>query len=196
MSSGGKLCRWLLSAVFEKRPFAARFPKTKKGRITSRANEDYLAEEAPLGVCNDRSPPLQMLVGQNCPRWRAERNISQYVRSPPPRRNTPRFFPLSFRLSRRRCPRSGPAARLPSPSLLGGGTLSWLLCRLKGQFFYRMVLGVLPQWIRTYPEDAAPRTGEGLFPGEVIEVDQVWCCALPLLFSSHHSDLCLSLSCC
>eukprot|EP00903_Cladosiphon_okamuranus_P011132 g10508.t1 len=44
---------------------------------------------------------------------------------------------------------------------------------LKGQFFYRMVLDVQPQWIRTYPEDAAPRTGEGLFPGEIIEVVQV-----------------------
>lgn len=55
------------------------------------------------------------------------------------------------------------------------------LFRLKGQFFYRMVPRVLPQWIRTYPEDAAPRTGEGLFPGEIIEVDQVLYCALLLL---------------
>ncbi|CAN0100971.1 unnamed protein product [Scytosiphon promiscuus] len=44
---------------------------------------------------------------------------------------------------------------------------------LKGRFFYRMVDDSLPQWIRTYPEDAAPRTGDGLFPGEVIEVTQV-----------------------
>lgn len=36
-----------------------------------------------------------------------------------------------------------------------------------------MVEDALPQWIRTYPEDAAPRTGDGLFPGEVIEVSQV-----------------------
>lgn len=36
-----------------------------------------------------------------------------------------------------------------------------------------MVDDTLPQWIRTYPEDAAPRTGDGLFPGEVIEVAQV-----------------------
>ena len=45
--------------------------------------------------------------------------------------------------------------------------------RLKGRFFYRMVDDSLPQWIRTYPEEAAPRTGDGLFPGEVIEVAQV-----------------------
>lgn len=36
-----------------------------------------------------------------------------------------------------------------------------------------MVDDSLPQWIRTYPEEAAPRTGDGLFPGEVIEVAQV-----------------------
>lgn len=45
--------------------------------------------------------------------------------------------------------------------------------RLRGRFFYRMVDDSLPQWIRTYPEEAAPRTGDGLFPGEVIEVTQV-----------------------
>lgn len=45
--------------------------------------------------------------------------------------------------------------------------------RLKGRFFYRMADDSLPQWIRTYPEEAAPRTGDGLFPGEVIEVTQV-----------------------
>ncbi|CAM9355556.1 unnamed protein product [Discosporangium mesarthrocarpum] len=44
---------------------------------------------------------------------------------------------------------------------------------IKGRFFYRMVVNALPQWIRTYPEAHAPRTGDGLFPGEVIEVDQV-----------------------
>lgn len=43
----------------------------------------------------------------------------------------------------------------------------------KGRFFYRMVEDALPQWIRTYPEEAAPRTGDGLFPAEVIEVTQV-----------------------
>ncbi len=42
-----------------------------------------------------------------------------------------------------------------------------------GRYFYRMVDGALPQWIRAYPEPDAPRTGEGLFPGEVIEVVQV-----------------------
>ncbi|CAM9166452.1 unnamed protein product [Ascophyllum nodosum] len=44
---------------------------------------------------------------------------------------------------------------------------------LKGRYFYRMIDDALPQWIRTYPEEAAPRTGDGLFPGEVIEVTQV-----------------------
>ncbi|CAM9932796.1 unnamed protein product [Scytosiphon promiscuus] len=44
---------------------------------------------------------------------------------------------------------------------------------LKGRFFYRMVPDVLPQWIRSVPEEAAPRTGDGLFPGEVIEIVQV-----------------------
>jgi ABC-type oligopeptide transport system ATPase subunit len=38
--------------------------------------------------------------------------------------------------------------------------------------FYRMVDNALPQWIRTYPEVDAPRTGDGLFPGEIIEVAQ------------------------
>lgn len=47
------------------------------------------------------------------------------------------------------------------------------LYSLKGRFFYRMVDDSLPQWIRTYPVDSAPRTGDGLFPGEVIEVTQV-----------------------
>lgn len=28
-------------------------------------------------------------------------------------------------------------------------------------------------YLRTYPEEEAPRTGDGLFPGEVIEVTQV-----------------------
>mmetsp|Transcript_9767 Transcript_9767/g.14692 ORF Transcript_9767/g.14692 Transcript_9767/m.14692 type:complete len:1438 (-) Transcript_9767:159-4472(-) len=38
--------------------------------------------------------------------------------------------------------------------------------------FYLMVPDAAPQWIRTYPEYDAPRTGDGLFPGEVIEVVQ------------------------
>lgn len=29
------------------------------------------------------------------------------------------------------------------------------------------------QWIYTHPEEGAPRTGEGIFPMEVIEVTQV-----------------------
>lgn len=51
--------------------------------------------------------------------------------------------------------------------------LHYFVVRLKGRFFHRMVDDSLPQWIRTYPEEAAPRTGDGLFPGEVIEVTQV-----------------------
>ncbi|CAM9871775.1 unnamed protein product [Phaeothamnion confervicola] len=43
----------------------------------------------------------------------------------------------------------------------------------KGRFFYKMVEKAMPQWIRTYPEHDAPRTGDGLFPSEVIEVVQV-----------------------
>ncbi|CAM9751152.1 unnamed protein product, partial [Sphacelaria rigidula] len=43
----------------------------------------------------------------------------------------------------------------------------------KGRFFYRMVEGATPQWILTFPTPKAPRTGDGLFPGEVIEVMQV-----------------------
>lgn len=39
--------------------------------------------------------------------------------------------------------------------------------------FYQMLPNAMPQWIRTYPLDAAPRTGDGIFPGEVIEVIQV-----------------------
>lgn len=36
-----------------------------------------------------------------------------------------------------------------------------------------MVEGSIPQWILTFPTTKAPRTGDGLFPGEVIEVAQV-----------------------
>lgn len=39
--------------------------------------------------------------------------------------------------------------------------------------FYRMKPESLPQWIRTDPELEAPRTGDGLFEGEVMEVTQV-----------------------
>lgn len=45
--------------------------------------------------------------------------------------------------------------------------------RLQGRFFYRMAAGARPQWILTYPEQAAPRTGDGLFEGDVIDVVQV-----------------------
>eukprot|EP00904_Undaria_pinnatifida_P011109 jgi/Undpi1/7128/HiC_scaffold_22.g09602.m1 len=43
----------------------------------------------------------------------------------------------------------------------------------RGRFFYRMVEGSTPQWILTHPMAKAPRAGDGLFPGEVIEVTQV-----------------------
>ncbi|CAM9137864.1 unnamed protein product [Ectocarpus sp. 12 AP-2014] len=43
----------------------------------------------------------------------------------------------------------------------------------RGRFFYRMVEGSVPQWILTHPMTKAPRTGDGLFPGEVVEVTQV-----------------------
>ncbi|CAM9581772.1 unnamed protein product [Pylaiella littoralis] len=43
----------------------------------------------------------------------------------------------------------------------------------RGRFFYRMVAGSTPQWILTHPMSNAPRTGDGLFPGEVIDVTQV-----------------------
>lgn len=36
-----------------------------------------------------------------------------------------------------------------------------------------MAKGVPPQWIRMFPLLEAPRTGDGLFEGEVIEVAQV-----------------------
>lgn len=45
--------------------------------------------------------------------------------------------------------------------------------RVNVRSFYRMLAGSPPQWILTYPEDAAPRTGDGLFPGDVVEVVQV-----------------------
>lgn len=49
-----------------------------------------------------------------------------------------------------------------------------MCARRKGRFFYRMVEGATPQWILTFPTPKAPRTGDGLFPGEVIEVMQVF----------------------
>lgn len=47
--------------------------------------------------------------------------------------------------------------------------------RTTGQFFYKMAPDAKPYfvWIRAYPEIESPRTGEGLFAGEVIEVTQV-----------------------
>ncbi|CAM9208802.1 unnamed protein product [Ascophyllum nodosum] len=43
-----------------------------------------------------------------------------------------------------------------------------------GTFFFRMALGARPQWIRSFPLVESPRTGEGLFEGEVIEVTQIF----------------------
>lgn len=45
--------------------------------------------------------------------------------------------------------------------------------RVNVRSFYRMLAGSPPQWILTHPEEAAPRTGDGLFPGDVVEVVQV-----------------------
>lgn len=45
--------------------------------------------------------------------------------------------------------------------------------RRRGRFFYRMVEGSTAQWILAFPTTKSPRTGDGLFPGEVIEVAQV-----------------------
>lgn len=45
--------------------------------------------------------------------------------------------------------------------------------RVKGRFFYGMPYNGSSQWIYTHPEEGAPRTGEGVFRMEVIEVVQV-----------------------
>ncbi|CAM9665996.1 unnamed protein product [Ascophyllum nodosum] len=42
----------------------------------------------------------------------------------------------------------------------------------RGRFFYGMPETGASQWIYTHPEEGAPRTGEGIFPLEVIEVIQ------------------------
>eukprot|EP00904_Undaria_pinnatifida_P007215 jgi/Undpi1/3623/HiC_scaffold_16.g06993.m1 len=42
-----------------------------------------------------------------------------------------------------------------------------------GRFFYGMPESGASQWIYTHPEEGAPRTGEGIFPQEVIEVTQL-----------------------
>lgn len=47
------------------------------------------------------------------------------------------------------------------------------LFRTEGRFFYGMPESGASQWIYTHPEDGAPRTGEGIFPMEVVEVVQV-----------------------
>lgn len=44
--------------------------------------------------------------------------------------------------------------------------------RVNVRSFYRMLADSPPQWILTYPQEAAPRTGGGLFPGDVIDVVQ------------------------
>lgn len=45
--------------------------------------------------------------------------------------------------------------------------------RTEGRFFYGMPESGASQWIYTHPEEGAPRTGEGIFPMEVVEVVQV-----------------------
>ncbi|CAM9568889.1 unnamed protein product [Phaeothamnion confervicola] len=42
-----------------------------------------------------------------------------------------------------------------------------------GQFLYQMVETAAPQWIRTDPDHFAPYTGEGIFPGDTVEVVQI-----------------------
>lgn len=39
--------------------------------------------------------------------------------------------------------------------------------------FYRKKAGAPDQWVRTYPSHDAPFTGEGVFDGDVLEVEQV-----------------------
>lgn len=41
------------------------------------------------------------------------------------------------------------------------------------QLFYQMDADAKPQWVVAYPEADSPRTGDGLFAGEIIEVLQV-----------------------
>lgn len=45
--------------------------------------------------------------------------------------------------------------------------------RTRGRYFYGMPEAGASQWIYTHPEEKAPRTGEGIFPLEVVEVIQV-----------------------
>lgn len=45
--------------------------------------------------------------------------------------------------------------------------------RTRGRYFYGMPEAGASQWIYTHPEEKAPRTGEGIFPLEVVEVTQV-----------------------
>lgn len=61
-----------------------------------------------------------------------------------------------------------------------------------GQFFYKMKAGIKPQWIRTYPEMDSPRTGDGLFADEVIEVTQaVTVKGVPFLRMANDRGWCL-----
>ncbi|CAM9886122.1 unnamed protein product, partial [Ectocarpus sp. 12 AP-2014] len=53
----------------------------------------------------------------------------------------------------------------PADNYWGRGT--------KGRFFYGMPENGASQWIYTHPEEGAPRTGEGVFPMEVVEVVQL-----------------------
>lgn len=47
--------------------------------------------------------------------------------------------------------------------------------------FYRMLADSPSQWILTHPEEAAPRTGDGLFPEDVVEIVQVFLTKQPWL---------------
>lgn len=68
--------------------------------------------------------------------------------------------------------------RGPRQSVLQRNNLAFLFddrcwTRANVRSFYRMLADSPPQWILTYPEEAAPRTGDGLFPKDVVEVVQV-----------------------
>ncbi len=52
------------------------------------------------------------------------------------------------------------------------------------RFFGRMPEDSTPQWISTLPEEGAPRTGEGVFSSEILEVVQVGGLALRRSFWS------------
>lgn len=65
--------------------------------------------------------------------------------------------------------------------------------RTKGRFFYQMPAHYKSEWIFTQPEADAPRTGDGVFPMDVIEVTQVRSTASRLLLTRDRLVVLLSL---